>query len=83
MAFTLAHPAVILSLKNKKPNMFNLPNVYNVHNVVGIFGFKSMVIFYRVYLVSFLTGAIIGMIVVSFIFLYILDYTINERFCIH
>ncbi|MBZ9637669.1 DUF4184 family protein [Clostridium sp. FP1] len=24
MAFTLAHPAVILSLKNKKPNMFNL-----------------------------------------------------------
>ncbi|MCB2299492.1 DUF4184 family protein [Clostridium tagluense] len=30
MAFTLAHPAVILSLKNKKPNMFNLLG-HNMH----------------------------------------------------
>ncbi|MBZ9626439.1 hypothetical protein G9F71_026925 [Clostridium sp. FP2] len=28
MTFTLAHPAVILSLKNKKPNMFNLQRIF-------------------------------------------------------
>lgn len=53
-----------------------ISTVYNVYKVVERFGFKSIFIFYRVYIVSFLTGAIIGMIIISFIFMYVLNYRI-------
>lgn len=50
--------------------------VYNVYTITWGFGFKYILAFNRVYIVSFLTGAIVGILVISCIFMYILNYKI-------